>query len=497
VAAPRDARTYGNWRRPTSPGIGGLGMAGTLVLLGGLIVVVGCMLISLWLSLGAAALLALSLAPMLLRDRHGRNGLQRLTAHVAWMRSRGSGGNLYRSGPLSRVPMGTCRLPGLLAASTLHQAHDAHGAPFALLSVPSTGHYSAVLTCEADGASLVDGDQVDTWVAYWGKWLAGLAHEPGLVAASVTVETAPDSGNRLRREVVTHLTADAPTLARTVLNEVVDTYPAGSAQITTRIALTYAAAPRPGARRRDADAMAVDIGARLPGLAAGLAMTGAGPARAMTATELAETVRMAYDPAVATLIDQARADGGSGLTWADAGPVFAQAHKGHYLHDGACSMTWQMSEAPRGEVYSNVLGQLLDAHRDILRKRVTLLFRPHDAASAARIVERDRRDALFAAQQARVPNARDTVAVRAADQTAREEATGAGLVRFGMLITATVASADDLPLAATAVDTLAAPARVLIRPVYGSQDSAFAAALPLGLVLPAHLRVPQTVREAM
>jgi hypothetical protein len=36
-----------------------------------------------------------------------------------------------------------------------------------------------------------------------------------------------------------------------------------------------------------------------------------------------------------------------------------------------------------------------------------------------------------------------------------------------------------------------------LRVVYGSQDSAFAAALPLGLVLPKHLRVPGEVREQL
>jgi len=38
---------------------------------------------------------------------------------------------------------------------------------------------------------------------------------------------------------------------------------------------------------------------------------------------------------------------------------------------------------------------------------------------------------------------------------------------------------------------------VLLRPVYGSQGSAFAAALPIGLVLPRHLRVPAEIRESL
>ena len=42
----RGTRTYGNWRRPTSPGLLGLGSVGTVALLGGLIAVVVTVMIA-------------------------------------------------------------------------------------------------------------------------------------------------------------------------------------------------------------------------------------------------------------------------------------------------------------------------------------------------------------------------------------------------------------------------------------------------------------------
>jgi hypothetical protein len=51
--------------------------------------------------------------------------------------------------------------------------------------------------------------------------------------------------------------------------------------------------------------------------------------------------------------------------------------------------------------------------------------------------------------------------------------------------------------AKAAIDNLSATARLRLRIVHGSQDSAFAAALPLGLVLPKHLRIPSEVREQL
>ncbi len=85
----------------------------------------------------------------------------------------------------------------------------------------------------------------------------------------------------------------------------------------------------------------------------------------------------------------------------------------------------------------------------------------------------------------------------AALNTDNEAADGAGLVNFGMVVTATVEDPAVVADARAAVDTLSAQARILLRPVYGSQDSAFAAGLPLGLVLPDHLAIPRELREQL
>ncbi len=71
------------------------------------------------------------------------------------------------------------------------------------------------------------------------------------------------------------------------------------------------------------------------------------------------------------------------------------------------------------------------------------------------------------------------------------------MVQFGMLVTATVMDLSKQADARAAIDNLAATARLRLRPVYGSQDSAFAAALPLGLVLPKHIKVPAELREKL
>lgn len=492
-------RTYGNWRRPTSPGILGLGSVGTGLLLAGLVaIVITVMVADLLRAVIVTAVLGCVMLAVVTKDAHGKNALSRGGARAAWWSSRSRGTNLYRSGPLGRALWGTYQLPGIAAPTRLSEHTDSYGRPFALLYTPATGSFSIVIGTEPDGAALVDQEQVDVWVADWGHWLANLGNEPGIEAASVTIETAPDSGTRLRREVEMSMDSNAPAFAQEMLREVVSRYPAGSSTVKAYVAITFSASRRSGSKKRKAEEMARELASRLPGLTGGLQATGAGAAHPLSAQELCEIIRVAYDPASASLIDEAHAMGQvPSLSWVDVGPAATQASWDGYRHDSAYSCTWAMSQAPRGNVQSGVLARLLAPHRDIARKRVTLLYRPIDAARAAAIVEADLRAAEFRMTSSSKPAARDSLAVRAAAATASEEASGAGLVQFGMLVTATVTDFSRKADANAAIDNLSASARLRLRPVYGSQDSAFAAALPLGLVLPKHVRVPAELREKL
>ncbi|GAA1358918.1 hypothetical protein GCM10009636_32200 [Arthrobacter koreensis] len=469
------------------------------MLLGGLVLVVMMVMIrGLLEAVILAGILGVAMLAVLAKDSHGKNVLSRGGARLAWWTARSRGSNVYRSGPLGRALWGTYQLPGLAAPIRLSEHTDSYGRPFALLYTPATSSYSVVIGTEPDGAALVDQEQIDIWVADWGHWLANLGDEPGVEAASVTLETAPDSGTRLRREVALNLDDDAPAFAREMLAEVVGRYPSGSSTIKAFVSITFSASQRSGGKKRQAEEVGRELAARLPGLTAGLQATGAGAAHPLSAQELCEVIRVSYDPAAAVLIDEAHAAGETpDISWPDVGPSAAQGYWNGYRHDSAYSCTWAMTSAPRGNVQSGVLARLLAPHRDIARKRVTLLYRPLDAAKAAAIVEADLRSAEFRVTSTSKPAARDTLAVRAAAATASEEASGAGLVQFGLLVTATVTDLTREADARAAVDNLAATARLRLRPVYGSQDSAFAAALPLGLVLPKHIKVPTELREKL
>jgi hypothetical protein len=504
-------RTYGNWRKPRTPGLPRLGLVGTVVALTGLIIVILVqMLFGLLPALVTGGIVLIGVGPIAYRNRAGRNGWQIFTANVMWLIGTRKRQNLYRSGIAGPIPYGSHKLPGLLSPVKAYEAIDVGGAAFGLLHIPSTRHYSVVLACEPEGAQLVDDETVDTWVALWGRFLAEAGVEPGLEALTATVETAPDPGSRLGSELGRLRAADAPPFATAVLDEIESTYARGAARVSGRVTITWTAIrpnldERPRGRRsrqgrrsriRTPEEMAAQIGNRLPDIVRRLSVAGLGSVRALPTAEVAELVHIAYHPSADSSIDAMRSSGeATGISWDNAGPAALAEDWDQMRHDSGTSVTWQMVEAPRGAVQSQVLRPLLEPAREIARKRVTLVFRPHTASEAARVADADVRTALGRAT-ARKGEARaaDTLDLRAARQAAAEEASGAGMSRFSLLVSATVLHSADLAAAVDVVEEAAGASRLSLRRCYAAQSASFAAALGVGIVLNKHVAVPDVVR---
>lgn len=489
---PGPRPTFGNWRRPRSAGLMRLGSWATAGL--GCAVVI-TLLVSAFNPLAALILglfVGLTFLPLVIQDRWGRSGYERIVDVVRWRWHRNQRGNLYVSGPLSRTPTVESRLPGLAARLEAFDGRDALGRPFVVLHHPNTGHVSTVIECAPPGTALIDDHTVDSWVGQWGQWLAELGQEGGVVAAQVVVETRPDPGIELKNAVVRRLHPDGPAFATSTMHELINSFPAGSSRTRVWVTLTWSRSRLGSKGRRPVEELALEIGQRVPELCATLGLTGAGAAYPVPEARLAAAIRAAYDPSVTAELEET----GEAVEWTDAGPVNHQASPGLYRHDNATSVTWVMGQAPAGAVRANVLEQLLKPNKDVAMKRVTLLFRPYTAARAAQIVERDVRTTEFQARQRGMRRSRDVLAVRVAAKTADEEARGAGMLRFGMIVTATTWTPDGevdhdaLNRAINVVEQLGGGARIRFRRAWRMQETSFVAGLPLGLVLPSHVITP-------
>lgn len=486
-AAIIEHRTYGNFVKPRTPGIWRLGLIGTgAVFAIGILAMVAQAFAGLIAGLLVVALGVIALTPLTIQTRDGRNGWTAALVWWAFRRSVKKGTNVYD--PMVLNPNGGeyGPLPGLLARSELVTVADTLGNEFGVIEQGGTAkHFSAVIACESDGSALVDQGDIDVWVARYGNYLADLGDEPGLVAASVTVQSAPDSGAGLQAEVNRLLSVDAPELTRNVLQQAVQKYPRASAHVTTWMTLTWTPT-RAATRRITREELLDHIATRIPGLVGALAGTGAGSARAMSADQIAELVADAYAP------DRHM----PGPAWDQLVPA-CQAHHDHLSHADTASVTWWTTDAPRSAVHASVLVPLLRPHHDLTRKRVTILYRPHSSDKAAGVADEDLRTAAgHAGARKGEQRATDSRALQAARQQAAEQASGAGLTRFSVMATATTTTGNRHKAEAI-LSQVSATARLKMRPVTYSQDVAFQTALGIGVVPSAHTRVPSFVREQL
>lgn len=490
-SAPRP--TYGNWIRQRSPGLGGVGILGMVIGLGGLITV---MVTLMTFGLKVAAVMAVLVAVTFALG--GTPLGVALAAIIGFQREKKNLEHQWRSGVFSFNKVPSVRLPGMLGATSLLERDDVYGSPFVVIKNPRAGGlYTIVARCTSEGPSMQDQDRLNSWVAGYGRVLSSLSAEVGIVCAKAINDTAPDPGGRLGAQVRALRSPNSPDVARSVMDEIVATYPASASDNLTYVELTFSGRSL-SKRGRDADILS-ELARKVPGLMGQLVEAGGGSVEMMTAPALTKAIRAAYDPAAQRFIEQAELAGVEhDIDWSQAGPVADQNGWDHYRHDSGVSVTWEMHEPPRSAVSELSLSGLLNPHSDFVRKRIALIYRPHTPEEGAKTAERDASTALFVSQSSKKrASASSKVAVRATEQTRQEVATGHSLTRFSILLTATVSSEDDLLQATSTIESRAGAVPLRVRRCYGSQSSAFAATLPVGFVPWEHTAIPSKILELM
>lgn len=490
---PRERVLYGDWIVPVSPGLGVLNVPATVVAIVGGVASVLVILVtgSFPIGLVGIVLTGAVVAPMAWKFE-GRSGYEVALLWHRFRTSKKNGENMFRSGIFSRSAGGSTRLPGVMANSALLEFTSAGGRKFGVIHLPKSAEYTVVFKCFPQGGEALDQDEIDRAVAAWGGFLANLGQDGDIVAATATIETVPATGKRVLNEVLAIADPSAPQLAREFMAQSVQQLSATQLETHARLALTFRATT--DARRRDPEEQGKELRRRLPGLMTQLSMARVN-AREMTAAEITEFVRRAYDPAAQVDLERGLSESeGHGVEWSDAGPVSAENLWTHYVHDGGESVSWEMAAPPSGSVTENVLRPLLAPHPTVPRKRVSIIYRPHSAEETAKIVDADYKNArakLTGTQGLAKASAEMHVA---STKAAREaEARGHGLCRFGVMLTVTEPHGGDLPAVEAVIKALSTQSRLRVRRCHGFHDAAFAAGLGIGMLTNEHAVLPSVL----
>ncbi|WP_424216688.1 SCO6880 family protein (plasmid) [Streptomyces sp. BI20] len=487
------------FRARHSYGVAGLSKSGTLVTVGALsLAAFLCTVVpsSLFLTL-PVILVGVALANTRL---HGMSALAYHLAAHRWRRASHAEETSFRR-VLLPFP-DALELPGPAAATTLLRAHDPiTGRSVGVVHDRRTGHMSLTTLLAPAGSLTAPLLTVENQVRGWAGVLDGMAGDPRVKGASVTIQITPGAGEALADDVALRADPDAPPLARALLEELVRTTPRATASVVPWLTVTVDPRPASGLSAEDAASLSpsrerVRGGAERSGDvelfdkvaealrtvdAIDLSGTGTDVLRRADDLDLRRLVRCAYDPAPATLAapDAAFRE----LSWGECGPQAAEDGFTEYVHDGAVSQSWVLREMPHRPVPYSVLLPLLSPGR--YQRRVTLLYRVLDPLAGQAVLEREIAHAENRAHTTVHLKGRPTWAQRAdqrrAELAAAQAARGAQVVDWTLIVTATADSAEALSSARQEVERAVAATRgIRLRPAFGAQAATFAAGLPLG-----------------
>lgn len=420
------------------------------------------------------------------------------------------GQNRFHSGAFVRPALGDpagpapMDLPGVLAPIRILAAESGTGATMAVVCNPHDRTYSAVARITFAGIALADASRRETQVTGWGRLLAGLCAEGHpIIRIQALQRSQPEDAVALRSWHDSHLVADVPDQAAAVAVALLEDAAPASVRREEWLVFTMderrAASAIRAAGGGEAGACAV-LTRYVRTLSGALGDAEIRVAGWLTPRELAEVFRTGFDPDSGPALERRRyahqSAVGSGRHYAGlaagvdpglAGPVDAEASWGSYRHDSGVSVSYQIYDWPRGEVYATALFPLLGDGTS--RRAVSLYLQPLSPREAERrvLAERTQRDVAIRMRQrtGQIVPEHEKAAQRRADEQDAERAAGHGLVRFCGYVVVTVTGGGDIADAMASLEADAAAARIEIRRMWGAQDVGFAlAALPAGLGLP-------------
>ena len=443
----RRMRMYGNITNPRKEGVLGLSALASIIGVVVAILVFVTMPLGIWVQsfvviVGAATMIGISWD-----GRNGRKKFEEVLGRRHFKNAEDKGFTNYAAGPTSQLPGGDFPPVGILARTELVGTTPAGSrTEKAMIWNPSNRTGTVIFSVQSPGMGLLDQESIDLMVDQWGIFQREAGVSSSLVQVAATTQATRDPGNRLPDAVrVTReqsQVADIPAFAREAMDEIVADLNQGVPKIDQWVAATFTARPNreAGTEPRSREDLAEDISTLLPGMLAQLKVACGGTVSVLGMDDVVDQVHTAYNPAVAPAVETARLAGeGTGLTWGEVGPTNAKLTPGWWEHAGYFSKSWQMYQPPAANFRETGLAGLLSAHGVFEQKRVTLLFRPMSPGGSQKAVQDQVMNAQFGnSQKGKKPSQIKKVALEKAEYSEREQAEGAAMVRFGLVVTATV-----------------------------------------------------------
>ena len=340
---------------------------------------------------------------------------------------------------------------------------------------------TAVLACRVVAFSLLDPEAQERRLARWGLVLAGAAGTS--VRRLQWIErTAPAQGDELARWLQSARDPAVPPRGTAMIESYLELIDA-TAKVTQEHEILVAIQVDARHRERGAGSAADALIEQTERIAQGLEAAEVTVLGALSAGQIARTLRTAFDPYCRTELAAVEATGRSrgGLEQANAWPLGAREAWDHYRSDGAVHATHWIGAWPRVDVSPMFMDALL-SHSSAVRT-VAVTVEPIPLERSTREVEaavtRDRADHDLRVRFGQSETARQRQAEESTLRREAELAAGHGEVRLAGFVTVSGRDPDDLRRGCAEVHEHAARARLELHRMYGQQADAFTFTLPM------------------
>jgi Putative type VII ESX secretion system translocon, EccE len=341
---------------------------------------------------------------------------------------------------------------------------------------------TAVLACRVVAFSLLDAEAQERRLARWGLVLSGAAGT-AIRRLQWVERTAPAQGDELARWLHDERDPAVPLRGTPMIESYLELI-GTSTRITQEHEILIAV--QIDARRARASGARAASGALIEAtdqVVKGLEAAEVGVLGALSAGQLAQALRTAFDPyarselAALHAADPAR----DGLAQGSAWPLGARECWDHYRTDGAVHTTYWIGGWPRVEVPPTFLDTLLGRSGAVRTVAVTLEPIPADRSTreVEAAVTRDHADRELRRRFGQSETARQRQAEESTARREEELAAGHAEVRLTGFVTVSARDAEELRRSSAVVLEDAARARLELHRMYGQQADAFTFTLPL------------------
>lgn len=415
----------------------------------------------------------------------GRNLDEWIPIFAKWIVTGSSGRSYHAAAPLlghtdRKVQMVSA--PPFVKGVKLLKVIHSEGREIAVIKDTSNGTYSAVLAIRGHSFVLAGREDQEQQLAGWGSVLSRFAREGSVLSRVQWIERAIPENSQLMHDYYDSVaTMDPNNPVSSAYMELIDTAVPVTTSHEVYLVLQisqYRAAKQIKQAGGGDDGSCEVLLRELVNAAGEIAGAGFQVLGALNRDQVARLIRTTFEPSVSEELSH-RA--GTGLTMNEIWPMTTETEWSLYRTDSSFHRTFWISDFPRTEVGADFMAPLM--LQSLITRTISVVMEPIAPAKALREVEVAKTSFLadeeLRARGGYVSNSGREREYMKLQERESELADGHGAYRFSAYLTCSARSEEELEYASQSIEQASHQSHLVLRLLYGEQDTAFATILPL------------------